>query len=170
MAFLLSLAGVVLICFPCCFSFDEPRKYGKILVTTYAIIGLLILLSLVALSSDICKDAESCDIDTAGVIGIVASVFWFISAGLVLLTLKRPRNADSSFRIGYPLEAFAAQTEPTTEREVRTVTNEDGSMTTVTRMTVTHPDGRKTVTETTEMAEPHPIAESAPMGSHTTRY
>jgi len=68
------------------------------------------------------------------------------------------------------VEAVAAQPAPTTEREVRTVTNEDGSTTTVTRMTVTHPDGSKTVTETTETVEPHPIAESAPLGSHTKRY
>jgi cytoskeletal protein RodZ len=157
--------GMVLICIPCCFSFDEPRKYGKILVTTYTITGLLVLLCLVALSSDICKNAESCEIDTAGVIGILASVFWFISAGLVLLTLKWPRNADSFFSTGYPVEAVAAQPAPTIEREVRSVTNEDGSTTTVTRTTVTHPDGSKNVTETTETSEPHPIAESVPLGS-----
>lgn len=165
LAFLLGMFGMVLICIPCCFSFDEPRKYGKILVTTYTITGLLVLLSLVALSSDICKNAESCEIDTAGVIGILASVFWFISAGLVLLTLKWPRNADSFFSTGYPVEAVAAQPAPTIEREVRSVTNEDGSTTTVTRTTVTHPDGSKNVTETTETSEPHPIAESVPLGS-----
>lgn len=47
LAFLLGMFGMVLICIPCCFSFDEPRKYGKILVTTYTITGLLVLLSLV---------------------------------------------------------------------------------------------------------------------------
>lgn len=47
MAFLLGMFGVVLICIPCYFSFDQPRKYGKILVITYSIIGLFVLLSLV---------------------------------------------------------------------------------------------------------------------------
>lgn len=47
MAFLLGMVGVVLICIPCYFSFDQPRKYGKVVATTYSIIGLFVLLSLV---------------------------------------------------------------------------------------------------------------------------
>lgn len=47
MAFLLGLVGVILICIPCYFSFDQPRKYKKILMVLYAIIGLFVLLSLV---------------------------------------------------------------------------------------------------------------------------
>lgn len=102
--------------------------------------------------------------DAAGVVAIVASLFWFASAGLVMLALKKPFS-DSPFSVGYPVEAVAAQPAPTTEREVRTATNDDGSTTTITRTTVTHPDGSKTITETAETSEPPPIAESIPLGS-----
>lgn len=120
-----------------------------------------------ALSSDICQDAELCEMDSAGVVAIVASIFWFASASLVMLALKRPRNSDTTFSIGYPVEAVAAQPAPTTEREVRTSANEDGSTTTITRTTVTHPDGSKTITETAETSDPPPVAESVPLGLHS---
>lgn len=101
--------------------------------------------------------------ESAGGMAIAASMFWFASAGLVMVAL--PRTAETSFSSGYPVEAVAAQPAPTTEREVRTVANEDGSTTTITRTTVTHPDGSKTVTETTETSEPPPIAELVPLES-----
>lgn len=61
---------------------------------------------------------------------------------------------------GFPLDRRqASPTAPTTEREVRTVENADGSTTTITKTTVTDSDGNTTVTETTQVTEP-PVVES----------
>jgi len=153
LASLLSLIGFVLIIVPCCMTFDDPRKYMRIMSGLFVAIGALVLLDLVALASDICGNAETCSLQGGGNLAIAASVTWFLSAALMFVAF----NVKS---FCYTVETTVLQPAAATLRETRTVNNPDGSKTTITKMTVTNPDGSTTVTETTETMAP-PLAESA---------
>lgn len=117
----------------------------------------VIFLFQVALASNICKGAESCSMENAGIIAIVVAFMWFLIAGLMLVVFKVEN-------VGYPVERTVPQPSvaPTTEREVRTVQNLDGSTTTITKTTTTNSDGTQTVTESTEVTEA-PVQESVPL-------
>lgn len=125
------------------------------------------------MASDICKDAISCALDTAGILAIIASLFWFASGCLVFYAFQNPRTIRNSSSVANPLETVQSSAPAITQTDIRTVNNPDGSTTTVTRTTVTNPDGSKTVTERTEVTEPPsppmegsiPVAASVPVSA-----
>ena len=116
----------------------------------------MLTFSQVALASDICQSATSCELQGAGIVAIVASVLWFVCACLMFVVMKNPRRMrDDPYETGVHTDVAGGSPEPaeqpTEEREIKTVQNADGSTTTTTRTTVTNADGSKTVTTRTEV-------------------
>jgi hypothetical protein len=103
----------------------------------------------VALASDICSTADDCEIDTAGIMCIFASILWAIS-GCTTLALEETELPAPA--IAFQMADIIPAT--TTPEEVETETNTlspDGTLTKIHTTTITNPDGSKTVTETTEV-------------------
>lgn len=110
------------------------------------------------MASDICNSADSCELQSAGILAIVGSVLWFACAGLVLYVMKHPRamredpDERASYAVGHGSVATAVPLDgPVEQKEVRTIQNADGSTTVTTTTTVTNADGSKSVTTTTEV-------------------
>jgi hypothetical protein len=110
-------------------------------------------LTQVVLATDICQNADSCVLQSAGIVAIVASVLWFLCACLMFAAMKNPRQLrDDPDQTGaYEVTTGIPAEAPVEEREIKTVQNADGSTTTTAATTVTNVDGSKTVTTTTEM-------------------
>lgn len=108
------------------------------------------------MASNNCTGAEHCELDGTGKLAIAASLLWFVCAALMFVSFRIKNRGVPGATPG------VEQSTTSTEREVRTVTNLDGSTTTITKTTVRTSDGSTTVTETTEVAEA-PVAESTPV-------
>jgi hypothetical protein len=108
----------------------------------------------VALASDICTDVDDCNIDTAGILCIIASILW-AGAGCTTLALKKrpdpvfnaPARVNEGHATAIPVTPIAA--------EVTTKTmSPDGTLTTTHTTTITNPDGSKSVSVTTTEVAP----------------
>jgi len=75
------LASLICILFAGCFAF--PRRYFIWLSRSCVLVAVFDALTLIALSSDLCKDAPSCKFSTGAGLAIAASVLWLIAAASV---------------------------------------------------------------------------------------
>jgi hypothetical protein len=108
----------------------------------------------VALASDICKDADDCNIDTAGILCIIASILW-VGAGCTTLALKkRPEPVLNSPALVNEGIATAIPVTPTAAEVTTKTLSPDGTITTTHTTTITNPDGSKNVSETTTEVAP----------------
>jgi hypothetical protein len=101
--------------------------------------------------------ADSCELQGAGIVAIVASVLRFVCAGLMFVVAKNPRQMrDDTDESVYAVGTHEAATsipagQPVKQKEIKTIQNADGSTTITTTTTETNADGGKTVTTTTEV-------------------
>jgi hypothetical protein len=107
----------------------------------------------VALASDICTDVDDCDIGTAGILCIVASILWAGAGCAVLALQEKPEPVyNSSARVSTRVkagEATAIPVTPTAGEVTSKTLSPDGTLTTTHTITIANPDGSMTVSETT---------------------
>lgn len=83
-------------------------------------------------------------LETSGILAVVASVLWFVSSGLMFVVMKQPRALrDDYYAAVAPTPVLVQRTEL---KDINTVQNADGSVTTTTTTTVINADGTKFVT------------------------
>jgi hypothetical protein len=103
----------------------------------------------VALASDFCTDVDDCNIGTAGILCITASILW-AGAGCATLAsqekLEAVLNSLARVKAGEATAVLVART----AGEVTSMTlSPDGTLTTTHTTTIANPDGSMTVSETT---------------------
>jgi hypothetical protein len=108
-------------------------------------------------NSDICDVELGCQYGWSAGFCIAAGVLWLVTGTAFCVMPKEPRvkRDDGAFVPPPPPpvheQAYAVATGLEPEKEITRTLNPDGTVTVVTRSTVTNPDGSKTVTETTEI-------------------
>jgi len=89
----------------------------------------------------------------AGILCIIASILWVVAGGL---TLRLQERSEQVFRpVVAALGALQVDASvPSTQQVKQKTVSSDGTITTITTLTVNNPDGSKTVTETVETFPP----------------
>jgi hypothetical protein len=102
------------------------------------------------MGSKFCRGRASCSIGSSGILAIVSFFLWLLTAIFIAAMNKEARKRpDDSPNAGH-----TAVAEPTEETSTTRYTDEDGTITEVTRKTVINPDGSKVVTETRQAVGP----------------
>jgi predicted membrane channel-forming protein YqfA (hemolysin III family) len=153
MSLIIGFIAFVMILIPSCVEFEDSSRnqYLMILCGMCVFAGIATLLDLIGLSSDLCKNASDCALQTAGVLSILGGCLWLLVAALMVFVMKFPRTIRRDEQAGLgPSVKQQPPEQPMEQKEVKVVENDDGTKTATTITTIINADGSKTVTETTE--------------------
>mmetsp|Transcript_8981 Transcript_8981/g.18641 ORF Transcript_8981/g.18641 Transcript_8981/m.18641 type:complete len:316 (+) Transcript_8981:93-1040(+) len=151
--------GFVCFCvFICGACLPLDRGCLRICSVMFLTFSALMILSLTALASDWCKDAEDCTLNFGGVAAILSCLFW-LGAGLTICCMREPTKGVEDLRISSSQQPYEtemtdmAQAAPTETIVEQTIVEADGTTVKLTTRTLTSADGSKTVTETREVMQ-----------------
>jgi hypothetical protein len=151
---IIGFIAFVMILIPSCVEFEGSslNQYLMVICGLSIFAGIATLLDLIALSSDLCKNASTCTLQSAGVSSIVGGALWLLTTGLAVFAMKFPRTIRRDEQAGLgPSMVQQLPEQPVEQKEVNIVEHDDGTKTKTTITTIVNADGSKTVTETTEM-------------------
>mmetsp|Transcript_27964 Transcript_27964/g.76942 ORF Transcript_27964/g.76942 Transcript_27964/m.76942 type:complete len:419 (+) Transcript_27964:101-1357(+) len=143
------------------------RIFYKLSGCMFCLIGMMMVLTLVALLSDFCQDAEDCVLLRAGYSACVACLFWMVAGFMICCCTpvhhrerkeKPPKKVEDDNNDDDDEEEVVEETYDDPEEEASTTfvetndkTEPDGTVVRITKKTVTHRNGRKTVTQKREI-------------------
>ncbi|KAL7573580.1 hypothetical protein ACA910_008716 [Epithemia clementina (nom. ined.)] len=125
------------------------------MIPIFVLVGICMILTLVMLASDVCKDAYDCDLGGGGVVAILAFICWIVTAIVVrCMREKDGYDEDIAPPAGAPVNNSPAEQPQGDTTTIQHIGEEDGTTVKIVTKTSRDANGNQIVTETREVIRP----------------